>query len=210
MKTSTRRIVSLILNAFIVVSTAYVYRDSTVETWRFFTNLSNVLAALTSLIMVVFSAIQLNRERKGVTSEKPFWLSVVRMFAAVCMTLTFVIVVIFLSPMEVIHGGSYFRGFSDQLFHMHFLTPILTIAAFLCFDGPDKKPLVSVVALVPVAVYGIVYACSVLFLKRWPDFYGFTFGGNPLLSVLMAVGIMLVAWGISTLLVKTKKRVISS
>lgn len=103
MKTSTRRIVSLILNAFIVVSTAYVYRDSTVEAWRFFTNLSNVLAALTSLIMVVFSAIQLNRERKGVTSEKPFWLSVVRMFAAVCMTLTFVIVVIFLSPMEVIH-----------------------------------------------------------------------------------------------------------
>lgn len=206
MKTSTRRIVSLILNVLIVVSTIYVYRDATVYSWRFFTNLSNVFAATTSLIMVVFTVIQLIRERKGMAMEKPYWVSVVRLFAAVCMTLTFVIVAIFLSPMEVIHGKSYFRGFSGQLFHMHFLTPWLIIASFVFIDGSDKKPLFPPVALFPVAAYGIVYACFVLIVKKWPDFYGFTFGGNLLLSILMAIGIMLLSWGIATLLVKIKKR----
>lgn len=206
MKTSTRRIVSLILNVLIVVSTIYVYRDATVYSWRFFTNLSNVLAACTSLIMVIFTILELIRGRKGTAAEKPYWVSVIRLFAAVCMTLTFVIVAIFLSPMDVIHGRSYFGGFSGQLFHMHFLTPWLTIATFVLTDGPDKKKLVPSVALIPVAAYGIVYAISVIFQKRWPDFYGFTFGGNTLLSILMAIGIMLLSWGLATLLVKSKKR----
>lgn len=206
MKTSTHRIVSLFLNVLIVVSTIYVYRDATVYSWRFFTNLSNVLAACTSLIMVIFTILELIRGRKGIALEKPYWVSVIRLFAAVCMTLTFVIVAIFLSPMEVIHGKSYFRGFSGQLFHMHFLTPWLIIASFVFTDGSDKKALFPPVALIPVTSYGIAYASFVVFMKKWPDFYGFTFGGNPLLSILMAVGILSLAWGLSTLLVKAKKR----
>lgn len=82
---------------------------------------------------------------------------------------------------------------------------MLIIASFVVTDGPDKKNLIPAIALIPVAAYGSAYASFVVFLKKWPDFYGFTFGGNPVLSVLMAIGIILVAWGLATLLVKAKK-----
>ncbi len=135
----------------------------------FFTNDSNILAALVSLLIVPFNI-------KSVISGKdeiPEWALTLKMVGTAAVTLTMMVVVLFLGPTQ--GYGIMFAGICLEL---HLICPLLAIISFCFLERGmqiTKKRLLWTLA--PTFVYGTVYLVNVVFLKTWPDFYGFNIGG---------------------------------
>ena len=62
--------------------------------------------------------------------------------------------------------------------------------------------------MAPTVVYSLVYLVMVVVLKAWPDFYGFTFGGNVLFGIISLIVMYFVTLVISVLLRKMREAVI--
>ena len=188
-----RAALSLAVNAGILVLTAFIVfgmlffaerpDDPTVNTraLRYYTTLSNILAALVAVPMSVCAACALIR----VVFAVPRWLSLLRFIATSALTLTMMTVLLFLGPVFGFDGM-----FSGPNFWFHLVNPVLSVFAFLFLekeaDYPAKNPLPGIVQ---TAVYGAVYVYMVVLLGEgrggWPDFYGFNFGGFWYLTVAM-------------------------
>ena len=175
---------ALILNIFVVVSTAaitisyYFYSENPLvvtglDSYKFFTTDSNILAALTSLFIIPYE-IQVLR---GKREKLPHAAVVFKYVGMVSLMLTFFTVIILLLPQYdikfLILGTS---------FYMHIAGPIamLVTSVFLETDSKITFP-ESFLALLPCIVYGTVYLIEVIIIGEknggWMDFYTFNRGG---------------------------------
>ena len=59
---------------------------------------------------------------------------------------------------------------------------------WLAWDRMPVPPLHSLVGLIPVLLYGLLYLNKVVFRKQWDDFYGFNRDGKWRLSFAAMVG----------------------
>lgn len=95
-------------------------------------------------------------------------------------------------------GGPDVLGSQGVMCFRYFTTDSNILAAvasllWLIFRLSGRK--VPAWGVVPTAVYGVVYLVMVVFVKRWTDWYGFTFGGkNEVIPSVMAV-MLAFAWG---------------
>ena len=173
---------SLVLNALIVVFTAYSlflcfydtatgeFTAANVTAFRYFTVDSNVFCALASLVLIV-TDLRLLSKGGGFF---PKWLLIFKFMGTAAVTLTLLTCVFYLSGMaggfrNLIHGKELF---------MHLLTPLAAILSFVLFEHGAVLQLWTIFfPLIPVAVYGIVYFYYVLAVPKdyggWQDFYGF-------------------------------------
>lgn len=197
-----KNIVDLIINIVIVVSTiaAIVFYffsgpdslgSSGVQCFRYFTTDSNILAAVASLLYIIFRLS--NR-------SIPKWLNVLKFMGTVAVTITFLTVVFFLVPMALLRGGGInvaLMFFAGNVFVLHFSTPVLSIISelFLEKDNPITFPQ-ALWGLLPTAVYAVVYLIMVVFVKYWIDWYGFTFGGRFELAPVSIAAMLLFTLGI--------------
>ena len=135
----------------------------------YFTNDSNILAALCCLLLVPFNLKAL----KSGKDEIPQWAMLLKFVGTVAVTLTFMVVVLFLGPTQ-----GYDIMFSGVCLELHLICPLLCIVSF-CFleRGACVSKKQSWWGVVPTIIYGTVYLVMVIFLKRWEDFYGFNIGG---------------------------------
>lgn len=175
---------------------------------RFFTNLSNILVAITSVIMLVFNFKNL----KTGSNSFPKWAMLLKFMGTVSVTLTFITVVFFLGPTFIPRGFSYWFMFQGNCFFLHFFTPILAALSILFFercDGFSKKN--ALVGLVPTVVYSIVYFIMVIIVGQanggWDDFYGFTFGGKYFMIPISVIAMYAATWFISWLEWKIQKKI---
>ncbi len=140
-----------------------------IECFKYFTTDSNVLAILASLFCLISK--YKNKEYK--------WVKVFQFIATISVTLTFLTVVFFLSPMNAIKDGikGYFLFFSNEIFVLHFSTPVLSIIALLLSNNKYNKN-ICLYSLLPTLLYSIIYLINVAIIGIWNDWYGFTFGGQ--------------------------------
>lgn len=173
--------------------------------FKAFTIDSNDLAAITSLIMAVYLAVSLFKEK----FEIPYWVILVQYISAVSVGLTFVTTATFLAPIQVSIGNSYWLYFSDDMFFLHFLTPALCIVTFIIenerFEFKKKE---NILGLIPLTLYAIVYVTNAVILKTWSDFYGFTFGGRNWVVPIVLTIIFIVTYLIG-LLIKVCNKIIN-
>lgn len=161
--------------------------------FRYFTNLSNLLAGGVSLLILI-----------SLLRKKPLsrHLTLAMLAASSAVTLTLLTVAVFLGPITVLQGGDYLSMFRGPLLLFHFLTPA---AAFVTFSFLMKSQRLLkrdvLFGLLPTFVYGAVYAFMII-RGNWPDFYHFTFGGRYALAPLVFAVMLGVSLGISALLVK--------
>ena len=140
-----------------------------------FTTDSNILCALSSIIMIVFCI-------KGLMGKKnsiPKWATIFKLTGSVSLALTFIVVLIFLGPIQVLSGRSYLLLFVGEMFFLHLLNPIIAAYSFVFIERDnklDKKA--NIIALIPTIIYSIVYLMMVCVFKKWADFYSFTLGGR--------------------------------
>lgn len=168
---------------------------------------SNILAGITSFLYVVILCICLYKK----IEKMPRFVVVLQLMSAISVGLTFVIVVIFLAPKQVMQGKSYFIEFTEDLFFYHFLNPLLVIAAFIFGEKEYHfKTKENLIGLIPTFIYSFVYAYCVLVTKVWSDFYGFTFGGKISLVAPVTIVIYLLSFLIGFILIKAKNRYVAS
>ena len=143
---------------------------------RFFTNLSNIFVAIAAAVTVVEAAKNVVLER----FEFPKWLIVFKFAATTSVSVTMGTVLLFLAPFSP-NGFLWF--FTQNNFYLHFYTPSLAIITFIYFErtaaGLNKRDCFW--GVLPTVAYSAVYIPMVILGEAnggWPDFYGFTFGGN--------------------------------
>lgn len=155
----------------------------------FFTNDSNILAALTALLAIPFEIRAAVRGENGL----PAWLLVLRLVSTAAVTLTMTVVVLFLGPLQ-----GYAKMFSGVCLPLHLLCPLLAIVTFCFLERGcriSRKHLL--LAVLPTLLYGTVYLINVIFLQSWDDFYGFNLGGFwyisyavlPAVTCVLALGL---------------------
>lgn len=90
---------------------------------EYYTTDSNLLALISSLLFVIF-----------IVSKKkmPRWLQLFKYMTTICLTVTFLVVILILGPMLKFNYG--YLLFNNNLLFQHLLCPLLSIIAFLFFD----------------------------------------------------------------------------
>ena len=144
---------------------------------RFFTTLSNLLCALSALLVAVFR----------LCGGAPNWVLVVKYIGTASVAVTLMTVLLFLGPTK-----GYKALFSGPDLWLHLPGPVLAIVSLLLWDKPELPFAGVLLGVAPVLLYGAVYLYRVIYApeaRRWPDFYGFNRGGRwPLSFALMLLG----------------------
>nr|MBQ6242566.1 hypothetical protein [Lachnospiraceae bacterium] len=187
--------VSRILNALIFLITAaivpFFFRkdgkwspETARKAFRYFTVLSNVLCALTALILCLFPAWH------------PAWL--LKYLGTAAVTLTLMTVLCYLGP--AIGYKVLLEGY--DLF-LHLITPLLAIVSFCFFEKRGMGWGTALLGVIPMLLYAFLYLYHVILApepKRWEDFYGFNRGGHWKISfAAMLVGMLLICFGLMAL-----------
>ena len=152
--------------------------------FRFFTVQSNVLCAVSALLMCFFPGV------------RAVWLLKYAGTAAVCVTM--LTVLIYLGP---VYG--YKKLLSGTDLFMHLITPLLALVSFAVFEKQGLSFAEALWGLVPVILYGALYMYKAVFApkdKAWEDFYGFNRTGKYYLSAAaMVAGTFLICLGLMAL-----------
>lgn len=207
MKNKLLNILSLTCNAIIVG--LVIYAVSTFFTiggkgnmevlgfkcFRYFTVLSNVLVAITSFIFLIFNIKNIKKGIKNI----PFNVTLLKLIGTTAVMVTFLTVIFFLGPRL-----GYKAMFEGTNFILHGVAPLLAIISFVLFELNKKiKIKDSIYGLLPTIIYSIFYGRNVLITKYWEDFYGFTFNGSLILSIISIIVMLLSTLLFSYILVKS-------
>ena len=144
---------------------------------RFFTILSNLFAGIASLLILI------------TLPHSPYSVWLIKYIAACSVTVTFLTVMLFLGP-----SFGYKALLSGKDFYLHLCGPLLTLLSFVFLERFYALPfLTSLLGVIPVIVYGLVYLYEVVMIGRWDDFYGYNKNGKwPVSLVAMYTGGFLV------------------
>lgn len=169
------------------------------ETFCFFTTDSNLLVALTSLLMLTYNFRNI---------EPPAWIMKLRLMGVAAVSLTIVTVLVFLTWFDYCRGGAKLALalYQGNCFVMHITTPLLAIVSFTVLE---RRPLLTKLdalwGMLPMAIYAVVYLCLVIG-GVWEDWYGFTFGGKYWLTAVLLIAMNLATYAISVALCALREK----
>ncbi len=120
--------ISLFINILIIIleiiGFIISYKTNNYIAIQFYTEDSNILALVICTIFSIYLIFN---------KQIPKWLSILKYASTICLTLTFLVIILILAPMfNFNYVGMLFKG--TMLYH-HFLCPILAIITFIFFDN---------------------------------------------------------------------------
>ena len=129
----------------------------------YFTNISNLLVGLMSLINAVFLMLSVIKKRDYV----PQVFTLIKIILISMTTLTFFVVLLIIGPVD-----GYQKNYSGRNFFTHLIVPLLSLFSYLFFEEKlQLKWKYSLLILVPFIIYSIIYVINVIIVKSWPDIY---------------------------------------
>ncbi len=188
---------SILINLFLFLATGIVVmtyfrkdgawnRQNGLRSFRFFTTLSNVLVALAGL------AVFLCEISGAAPDALPLGIWIFKYLGTTAVAVTLLTVVFFLGPTM-----GYKEMFAGSGLYVHLIGPLLAIFSFRFLETKEMYSFAtSLLGMIPMTLYGIVYLIMVVFLpeeKGWDDFYGFNRGGKWMISfAAMLIGTFLI------------------
>lgn len=172
--------------------------------FRYFTVLSNVLMGAVSGVTIYFNVRNIIKDEYVF----PAILMKIKFAATTSVTVTFLTVVFFLSPMFAFAGHGYFTLFEGNNFFLHFSTPVMAILTFVLFERTELKFVESLYGVIPTFFYSILYVLTVAVFQIWEDFYGFTFGGKVFMIPISLVVMYGASFGFAVALRALQKLVV--
>lgn len=156
-----RELISLGFNVAIVALSAIciVFYPDLIN-FKFYAVLSNYIALIASLLMVIFLLI------KKDLSLVPYPVILLKYVAAISLALTIIVVLVVLIPLD--YGisdygtGFYLNMLSSTGLFRHLLVPVLTIVSFIYFEG-DRRLNKRKTIVFPIA-YTLIYTVVILIL----------------------------------------------
>jgi uncharacterized membrane protein len=113
----------------------------------YYTRLSNLLALIAGIFVVIF----IFRNKEG---ELPKWLSLLRFITTIMLFVTFLISLFVLTPAV---GSFYKMMINNQLKFHHLLCPLLSIVSFIFFEKGGRLSVKdNFLATMPTLIYGII------------------------------------------------------
>ena len=156
-----REIISLGFNvAIVALSVICIVLYPDLINFKFYSILSNYIALIASLLMVIFLLI------KKDLSLVPYPVILLKYVAAISLALTIIVVLVVLIPLD--YGisdygtGFYLNMLSSTGLFRHLLVPVLTIISFIYFEG-DRRLNKRKTIVFPIA-YTLVYTVVILIL----------------------------------------------
>ena len=200
------RNVSIILNTLIILFeiigiTIYVLNNPYFDL-VYYTHDSNLLALITSTIYLFFIL------RK---KELPKWASLLKYTSTLALTITFLIVLFVLIPMD--HFNFEFYLFNKAMLYFHLICPILALISFLFFEKHKISGLKdNIRALYYTVIYTIVLLSTfstnetimVIRSNMFKTDQGLGYGFSSAIAWVYSI-IVLLFLGIAALLFKNKK-----
>ncbi|MCH3961554.1 MAG: hypothetical protein LKF53_08240 [Solobacterium sp.] len=133
---------------------------------EFYTEDSNVFAMLACLCLALCEMEMLRGKRTSI----PGWIQFAKYISAVCLTLTFLVVIFVLIPMQGGISTAHFMLVDGSMLYHHLFCPILVFVSFVWLDPLDplaKKD--TMLVLVPTLIYaGILIVLNLLQLADGP------------------------------------------
>jgi len=225
MKKKRKKTISIILNLINVVIISYAAISLIFsggvgnmdqvgpEAFRYFTVDSNILAAITSLLVAIDLAFKKGIRRSTLK---------LKFIGTVSVTVTFFTVICFLGPTV-----GYSEMFEGVNLFLHGICPLISMITFCGFEGSlqlnqkwinskYRRPLMFTdcfLGMISVICYGALYYYMVIITEWWPDFYGFNSGimdGKWLISIIamlcMTFLISLCEWSLHIAFPKVLKK----
>jgi hypothetical protein len=125
--------------------------------FRFFTEDSNILLGLSSLLYIVVLLVYARKNK-----ELPLWIKRVRFVATTAVTTTFLVVLLFLEPYVFFTYHQVLSMFSfPNMFFTHLICPLSSIISFIFFeekecDEKHKKYQEAFFTLISVVTYAAI------------------------------------------------------
>ena len=199
-------IVSLVLNtaiaAFMVKSLVSFFTEggrgnmqvNRFAAFKYFTVLSNMLMAVTSVVMMIVDIILLASPACTV----PYWVLAFKHVGSVAVLVTFTVVFLMFIPKT----GFKFMLEGNSLY-LHLISPLFAAISFVLFDpGPAVSYINVLWGIVPTVLYAVLYYYKVMIKGPerggWEDFYKFNANDKWYLS---AAAIFLISVGSGALLI---------
>jgi len=204
MKTEKRRTVcALVLNLAVAVlsavGTAIGFQKYGTEMFAFYTVDSNLFAMLSCL---VYAACLVRKLTAG--KEIPAPAAMAKYTAVCCLSVTFLIVVLVLAPMNGPEGFRMMLLSDDMLYH-HLFCPILSALSFFLFDRvPFRAGRSARYAMLPTVLYAaVIIVLNLLKVIAGPYPFLMVYQQPVCMSVLWLIlilgGSYLIAWLIARL-----------
>lgn len=147
---------------------------------RFFTMQSNILCAVSALLMCIFP------------QSTPVWLF--KYVGTTAVTVTLLTVFLYLAP--AIGKGGLYELLKGRGFFVHLVTPLMALVSFCVFEKRGMTFGQALLGMLPLVYYGPLYLYKIRFApegKGWEDFYGFNRNGKwKVAFAAMSVGCFLV------------------
>lgn len=185
---------SLVIVALEVLTGVMAFRELKLAAFQYYTLDSNLLLLVSAVLWLPFEGRYL---RDGVAV--PSWVRTVKYTATCTTSVTLMVVLTVLAPMEHDFGGLLFSGF---LLYAHTLCPLLALVSFLFFEGEPKLHQDDVlIAIAPTVLYALV-AITLNAAKVWHGPYPFlmVYRQPVWLSILWCAAILGGAWVLAALL----------
>lgn len=205
-----KKIISLVINILIFIFVAYCvikavfgadkFFGGESKFYHFYTYDSNMLVALSSLVLTLQTAKSLAHPDYQISKGA----IVFKLLGTGVVTITFLTVVFFL---QGVYGGDMmFNSVSN--FFLHFLVPVLAMISYLFLEHePQCKLRCIIFGLIPTMLYGVIYYQNVIISGAWQDFYHFTSLNMPMWLLIVVFGVFavlvaLIEWSLNHLFAK--------
>ena len=161
----------------------------------YFTVDSNLLCALACLGVCVWELAALFR---GGGLLLPRWLDLCKFAGASAVGVTFFTTLCYLLP---VLGFDFKLLYAGRNCLLHLLCPLAAMLSWALLErGEALRPAWALLAVLPTALYALVYLRMVLLRKQWEDFYRFNTGGRWYLSAAAMLTLsLLIGFGLLAL-----------
>lgn len=150
-RTQLAIVANIILIILEIIGTSISLSNGGIKNFIWYTVLSNVLALAASVCYTISALV-------GNAAEPPQWVLLLRYGAAVCLSVTFLIVVTVLVPMAMPSGTAanvLYKG--PQIYH-HILCPLISAASFVFLEpAPEGGMKLVLIAAAPTLLYAVVF-----------------------------------------------------
>jgi len=170
-----KRKIALLLNIAIIVLELIgfgytIYKDHSIAV-EYYTNDSNIIALISSIIFVIFY------------KKKKEFVKDLRLLSTILLTLTFIVVILILTPM---YNFNYtLLMFTDTFIIFHTLVPIISFISYVFFEEGSKMKYVGL-------IFTGMYAIVLLILNA----FDLIVGPYPFLEIKKQSPIMCITWGL--------------
>ena len=132
--------------------------------FRYFTIVSGVYGLIVMIMLIPFAINGLINKR--FTYNR--WMAMLHYSTAICTSVVFVFALCFISFYDPI------LAFGGYNFNLHVICPVMILVAFLTVESATQFTIKdSLICIIPIIVYSLIYFYNVVVVHNWEDLYNF-------------------------------------